>query len=79
MSQLFSFLMKPKQYLDPGAGSLIIQVILGVLLGAGVAIRVFWKQIKSFFTGKKDADAEFDPTEIESSEVIDITEDQKDK
>jgi hypothetical protein len=77
MSQLFSFLIKPKQYLDPGVGSLIIQVILGVLLGAGVAIRVFWKQIKNFFTGKKDAD--FDPTEIDPAEVIDITEDQKDK
>ena len=56
---------------------MIIQVILGVLLGAGVAIRVFWKQIKNFFTGKKDAD--FDPTEIDPAEVIDITEDQKDK
>ena len=79
MTQLFSFLIKPQQYLDPGSGSLIVQIVLGVILGAGVAVRVFWKQIKNFFTGKKATDADFDPTEIDPAEVIDITEDQKDK
>lgn len=64
MSQLFSILVKPEQYLDPGSGSLIIQIVLAALLGAGVAIRVFWKNIKSFFTGKKNAVDELDPTEI---------------
>lgn len=40
-------------YLDPGSGSLLIQLILAAVLGAGVAIRIFWKRIKSIFTGKK--------------------------
>jgi hypothetical protein len=69
MSQLFSFLVKPRQYLDPGSGSLIIQIVLGVVLGAGVAIRVFWRNIKNFFTGKKDASDELDPTEIVPDEI----------
>lgn len=69
MSQLFSFLPKPNQYLDPGSGSLIIQIVLGVLLGAGVALRVFWKNIKAFFTGKKAQDAEIDPTEVDPTEL----------
>jgi hypothetical protein len=34
-------------YLDPGAGSLIIQAVLAVLLGIGV----FFKSIKYFFLG----------------------------
>ncbi len=40
-------------YLDPGSGSLLVQLILAAVLGAGVAIRVFWKRIKALFTGKK--------------------------
>jgi hypothetical protein len=44
-------------YLDPGSGSLIIQVLMAVLLGAGVAIKVYWRKIKALF-GKKDAETE---------------------
>jgi hypothetical protein len=40
-------------YLDPGSGSLLIQLILAALLGIGVAVRIFWRNIKAFFTGKK--------------------------
>ncbi|MBP7228749.1 MAG: hypothetical protein KA988_06515 [Longilinea sp.] len=42
-------------YLDPGSGSLIIQVLLAVILGAGVAIKVYWRKLKALL-GKKDAD-----------------------
>lgn len=52
-------------YLDPGSGSMLIQIILAAVLGAGVAIRIFWRNIKAFFTGKKASDAVVeDPTEI---------------
>jgi len=40
-------------YLDPGSGSLLIQLILAAVLGIGVAVRIFWRNIKAFFTGKK--------------------------
>jgi hypothetical protein len=53
---LFRLLVKPDLYLDPGSGSMLIQIIIAALLGAGVAIRVFWKNIKAFFTGKKTSD-----------------------
>jgi hypothetical protein len=36
-------------YLDPGSGSFIIQMLLAGLLGAGVAIRIYWKKIKTLF------------------------------
>lgn len=39
-------------YLDPGSGSVLIQVILGSLFAIGIGLRVFWGKIKSTF-GKK--------------------------
>ena len=40
--------LKSHAYLDPGSGSLLLQIILGSLLAIGVAIRIFWKKIDSF-------------------------------
>ena len=37
-------------YIDPGSGSLLIQVLLASVIGG---ISVFWKRIKSFFTRTK--------------------------
>jgi len=52
-----------KFYLDPGSGSMLIQLIIGAVLGLGVFIRVFWKNIKNFFTGGKSSDGDAaDPT-----------------
>lgn len=43
-------------YIDPGSGSILLQIILGSVLGAGVLIKVFWKKILSLF-GKKESDS----------------------
>ena len=34
-------------YIDPGSGSYILQLLLAGLLGAGVAVRIYWKRIKA--------------------------------
>ncbi len=47
------FVAMPLLYLDPGSGSFLIQLLLAVLLGAGVAIRMYWSKIKTLFGGKK--------------------------
>lgn len=47
------FLAYPVLYLDPGSGSFILQLLLGLLLGASVAIKIYWAKIKSLFTGKR--------------------------
>jgi len=44
-------------YLDPGSGSLLFQVLIGVLLAAFFTIKLWWGKFKSFVTGlgrKKD-------------------------
>lgn len=52
-------LPKALTYLDPGSGSIIIQLILAALLGISVFVRVQWSKIKSFF-GRKDSNHDDD-------------------
>ncbi|MFC1761616.1 hypothetical protein ACFL6U_05990 [Planctomycetota bacterium] len=35
-------------YVDPGTGSLIIQLLIGFLFGAAFAARMFWSRIKEW-------------------------------
>ena len=51
---LFTFLFLPvpetaNAYLDPGTGSLIIQVVIGVAVGGLFTVKIFWNRIKTFF------------------------------
>jgi hypothetical protein len=45
-------------YLDPGSGSMLLQVILGGIAAVGVALKLAWHKIVIFFgRGKKKAAA----------------------
>ena len=46
----------PPAYLDPGSGSFIIQIVIALLLGIGVALRASWGKIKGLIGAKPDAD-----------------------
>jgi hypothetical protein len=46
---MFPLLTTFWMYLDPGSGSLLIQFLLGALLGAGLLVLIFWKRIKALF------------------------------
>jgi hypothetical protein len=37
-------------YIDAGTGSLILQVIIGAAAGGLLALKLFWKRIKNWFT-----------------------------
>lgn len=51
---LFYFLLiKPVHaYIDPGTGSLIIQIVIGGMIGASIAVKVFWNRLISIFKKK---------------------------
>ncbi len=34
-------------YIDPGTGSMILQAVLAAIVGSAVAIKIFWRKIKS--------------------------------
>ena len=35
-------------YLDPGSGSMLIQVILGVIVGGLALVRLYWQRLTAF-------------------------------
>ena len=47
-------------YLDPGAGSMIVQGIIGAIAGATVVIGIYWGKVAAFFTNRRDAKPEED-------------------
>jgi len=48
-SHLLSILANPEPYLDPGSGSILLQILLAAILGLGVVLRTQWSRIKSLF------------------------------
>lgn len=50
----------PLPYLDPGSGSLLIQIAIAALLGLGVALRASWGRIKKLFNAKPKIEDEDD-------------------
>jgi hypothetical protein len=61
---LFSFLLRPQAYLDPGSGSFLIQLLIAGIVGAGFLIKVYWKKIKGLFSrseSKKEDDSDVQP------------------
>jgi len=40
-------------YIDPGSGSLILQMLVGALVGIGIAMKVYWFKIKEKLFGMK--------------------------
>jgi hypothetical protein len=41
-------------YLDPGTGSYVIQVTLGLLAGAFYMLKVYWQRLVFFFSKKQN-------------------------
>lgn len=45
-------------YLDPGTGSMLLQVILGGIAAIGVAIKLYWHKLRAAFGMAKKPDPE---------------------
>ena len=61
---LFSPILRPHAYLDPGSGSFLIQLLIAGIVGAGFLIKVYWKKIKGLFIradSKKEDDSDVQP------------------
>jgi hypothetical protein len=69
--ELLAPYLRPSLYLDPGSGSFLIQLLLAALLGGAFAIKIYWKKIKTLFSGKKaetPAPTEAEVTPMETPE-----------
>ncbi len=54
-------------YLDPGTGSMLLQLLLGGVAGALVVGKLYWSRVKEFFGGQTPSEPNQDP----ASEVDD--------
>jgi hypothetical protein len=43
-------------YLDPGSGSLLLQILVAGAVGALLTFRVWWKRLAGLITGKQDSE-----------------------
>jgi hypothetical protein len=43
------------QYLDPGSGSILIQVLLGGLVGLAAVLKLYWSKIRGVIPGGRRA------------------------
>jgi hypothetical protein len=53
---IFDALLRGHAYLDPGSGSILIQVLVAGLLGGAFLIKTYWRKLKGLFTRKQDQD-----------------------
>ena len=52
---IFIFSTSPVHaYLDPGTGSMILQVVLGGIAGMAILGKLFWNRFKAFFQFNKN-------------------------
>ena len=48
-------------YLDPGSGSMLLQVLLGGFAAVGVIGKLYWHRVTSFFRKKDPPDRSMNP------------------
>ena len=55
-------------YLDPGSGSFLIQLLIAVIAGAGIAIAASWSKIKRLLNKNKKVEAGNDEDDEQSDD-----------
>ena len=45
------FISDAYAYLDPGTGSIVIQAIIGALVGVGITLKIYWYKLKEKLIG----------------------------
>jgi hypothetical protein len=52
---LFAVMERPAHaYVDPGSGSMLLQLLLGGIAGVAVAVRMYWQRLRAFFGSRSD-------------------------
>ena len=47
------FVLDAYAYLDPGTATIILQSLVGALVGAGIILKVYWAKIKFVILDRK--------------------------
>jgi len=62
---IFSYTGPAHAYLDPGTGSIILQLLLGGVAGGLVIIKLYWARLRSFFVRDGKSQDKHEDTEGE--------------
>ena len=46
-----ALVIEAQAYLDAGTGGVVIQALIGVLVGVVISLKIYWYKIKEKFTG----------------------------
>lgn len=57
---LITLSINAEAYLDPGTGSMMLQVILGGIAAIGVALKLYWHKLRVFLGAGRKEDAKDD-------------------
>jgi hypothetical protein len=63
--------LAPIAYIDPSAGSLVLQIVLGGLAGLAVATRLLWHRVVARIRGNRLGDRPAAQNDLESLPVDD--------
>ena len=55
---LLTMSINAEAYLDPGTGSMMLQVILGGIAAIGVAVKLYWHKLVAIFRPRKNKETE---------------------
>lgn len=55
---LLTMTINAEAYLDPGTGSMMLQVILGGIAAIGVAIKLYWHKLVAIFRRGENKETE---------------------
>ena len=55
-------------YLDPGTGSMLVQLLVGGVAAAGVALKLYWHKFLRLLRIRKDDDAVSENTRVEAGD-----------
>jgi hypothetical protein len=50
--------VNPSAYIDPGSGSMILQLLLGGAAAVGVGAKFYWKRLLSFLRIRKTSEGQ---------------------
>ncbi|MDD5556450.1 MAG: hypothetical protein PHN82_04270 [bacterium] len=53
---LFALPGRGHAYIDPGAGSYLVQIVIAALVGSGFALKLYWKRIRDALHRPKSRD-----------------------
>ena len=51
-------------YLDPGTGSILLQVLIGGVAGLGVIVKLYWHRLRALFGSRKKGPREEPPSAV---------------